>query len=200
MGEPMDIVRAIEDALQEIEEFAQPRSDFALAHFVIAQHDLPARQRKQILDELQVLLYAIYDLRDKRELAEIELEELEAAQPENDFEYRRNEVRRRQLRREIWNIDFALRGREREAMTLLRLLEQMPKFTREEFEAQEAEYWKRRLTRQWQELQLGGGGNLSSLLSLMTVPGHEMPLLPGQKNLINLIEVDIKKLIDGEKK
>jgi hypothetical protein len=195
----MDIVQAIEQALQEIEEFAQPRSDFALAHFVIAQHDLPARQRKQALDELQVLLYAIYDLRDKRELAEIELEELNASQPANNFERRRNEVRKRQLQREIWNIDFALRGREREAVTLLRLLEQIPKCTREEFEAQEAEYWRRRLTRQWQELQLGGGGNLSSLLGAMTMPGRAMPLLVGQENILQMIGSDVKKNEGGAK-
>jgi hypothetical protein len=194
-----EIVQAMEQALSEIEKFAQPRSDFALAHFVIAQHDLPARQRKQTLDELQVLLYAIYDLRDKHELAEIELEELGAAQNDNDFTRRRNEVRTRQLRREIWNIDFALKGREREAMTLLRLLEQMPKCTREEFEAQEAEYWMRRLTRQWQELQLGGGGNLSSLLGAATTPGQAMPIVSGQENLMKLVSADVKKLEEGEK-
>jgi hypothetical protein len=194
-----DIVQAIKQALSEIEEFAQPRSDFALAHFVVAQHDLPARQRKQALDELQVLLYAIYDLRDKRELAEIELEELKAAQDDNDFARRRNEVRARQLRREIWNIDFALRGREREAATLLRLLEQMPKCTREDFEAQEAEYWMRRLTRQWQELQLSGGGNLSSLLGAATTPGQAMPMVAGQDNLMKLVGVDVKKLESGGK-
>jgi len=195
-----DITQALEQALSEIDEFAQPRSDFALAHFVVAQHDLPARQRKQVLDELQVLLYAIYDLRDKRELAEIELEELEAAQTDNDFVRRRNDVRKRQLRREIWNINFALRGREREAMTLLRLLEQMPKYTREEFESQEAEYWRRRLTRQWQELQLGGGGNLSSLLGMATMPGQAMPMIAGQENLMRLIDMsDAKKLEEGEK-
>jgi hypothetical protein len=195
----MDIIWAIEKALQEIEEFAQPRSNFALEHFVVAQHDLPARQRKQVLDELQVLLYTIYDLRDKRELAEIELEELETAQADNDFMRRRNEVRARQLQREIWNIDFALRGREREAVTLLRLLEQIPKYTREEFEAQEAEYWRRRLTRQWYELQAGGGGNLSSLLGASTTPGQAMPLMAGQDNLLKLTSIEIRKLEEGEK-
>lgn len=188
-----DIIQSIQDALKEIDEFSQPRSDFALRHFVVGQHDLPARQRWQVLNELQTLLYAIFDLHDKRELAEIEIDELAAGDNASDFEKRRQSVRFKQLRREIWNIDYALQGREKEAATLLRILNALPRCTREEFEAQEAEYWRRRLTRQYIENQLGGGGNVSALAQMLSAPGEAMRELPGQNDLIN-------KLLTGDKR
>lgn len=181
----MEIVTKIEKALEEIDEFAQGRSNFALAHFVIGQHDMPGRQRRQVLAELQSLLYAIYDFCDKKEMAQIDLDEAEEQiATAEKFEIRRLRVKIRQLKREIWNIDFQLRGREREAITLLHILENMPKYSYEEFEKEEAEYWYRRLTRQSIEYQIGSGGNVSALLEMQTTPGVAKPLIMGQKTLM----------------
>lgn len=193
-----EIILRLEEALREIEDFAQGRSNFALEHFVVLQHDLPARQRKQVLDELQVLLYAIYDLKDQQELKGIELEELEEQmQAIEGRERRKLEIRARQLRREIWMLESQMRGREREAKTLLGILERIPRCSPEEFEAQEAEYWRRRLTRQWLEMQVGGAGNMSSLLGVFGEAGKPLPVVSGQENLMQLIGEEGKLLKGG---
>lgn len=183
------LIMELEGALEEMDQFSQPRSDFALRHFVVAQHDLPARQRKQALDDLQALLYAIYDMRDKVELAEIDLSEREEEMAQATGRARRRlEIETRRLRREIWQLGLQMRGRESEARTLLGILRSMPRVTREEFEAQEGEYWRRRLTRQLYEHQMGGGGNLAAMLQVLTEPGQVTPLLDAQRQLLAQIE------------
>jgi hypothetical protein len=171
--------KQIEGLLGEMRELGQPRSDYALTHFVVGQHDLPGAQRKQILDELQAMMFSLGDVSDEKKLAEIDLAEaLELLDRKFGYEREREEIRIGGLRRKILSIEMHLEGRLRECETLLAMLDRIPRYTREQYEAEEPERWARRLTRQFVLHQRGDFGNLDALLQMATEPGQAKPAFP----------------------
>jgi hypothetical protein len=168
-----DIIEALRDDLEMIQ---QPRSDFALRHFVIGQHDLPGRQRAQAVLELQGKLFSIKRSRiaKARILLLIEKQKKifetgdQMKQQEAQLEIQSAEV-------DLAELDLGMLGAVREANTLLAILATMPKYTREQLESEEAEYWQRRLTRQYIVGQRDLGGNLDAVLQVMTEPGTAKP-------------------------
>jgi hypothetical protein len=171
--------KQIEGLLGEMRELGQPRSDYALAHFVVGQHDLPGAQRKQVLDELQAMMFALADVNDEKKTAEIDLAEiLELHDEKHGYEWQREEIKIGGLRRKILSLELHLEGRLRECETLLAMLDRIPKYTREQYEAEEPEHWARRLTRQFVLHQRGDFGNLDALLQMETEPGKAKPAFP----------------------
>lgn len=165
--------------LDEMYELSQPRSDFALKHFVVGQHDLPARQRQQVLLELQGMMFELANTQDEIKLAELDLQDLDKELAEaTGTESERVKIRIGQKKRYLESMNLTLTGRLRECDTLYSLLQSMPKVSKEEFEKQEAEYWSRRLTRQFLVSSKDVGGNLNSIIDMMTHPGKEKPVLP----------------------
>lgn len=169
-------IHSIEVLKTEFAEYQQPRSDFALRHFVVGQHDMPGRQRAQAVIELQVKLSSIkrgsierrrIALRSDRAQKRFELgDTLDQREAAMDIE---------QAEVDLEELNLALLGAVREANILLSLLATMPTYTRDQLEAEEAEYWARRLTRQY---VVGGrdiGGNLDAVLQVLTEPGTAKP-------------------------
>ncbi len=166
----------IQSLLDEMRELGQPRSDYMLRHFVVGQHDTPAVQRKQVLDELQALMFALGDMNDELEIANIDKRAFdEQAKTAKGFDLERIHVEIRKANRKALSLELSITGRLRECETLLALLETMPKVSREEYEHQQPEYWQRRLTRQFFLGQRDHGGNLDAILQMATEPGQFKP-------------------------
>ena len=127
---------------EAIAEIQQPRSRFQLIHFVIGQHDTPEMRFYQLCLELQDmgLKLRLADLGVRK--AEIEIASLLETGDELDaIEAEEKQVGLEQTR-------IIMRGAEREIAILTDLFDESQKFTRDEIEHAQPEYWQKRLTRQ----------------------------------------------------
>jgi hypothetical protein len=203
----------LRDLLDEMIELSQGRSDYALRHFVVGQHDLPARQRQQVLVELQGLMFELANITDEIRLTEIDIEIIEAERRSMDngkmnylqsLEFEKLGIEIGKKKRSIEQQNILLAGRLQECETLYAILQEIPKADKNALEAQEEEYWYRRLNRQFLLGQRDVGGNLNALLETLTEPGKEKPLIEGIESgavllAIGLTREETKKLNGGNK-
>ncbi len=127
---------------EAIEEIQQPRSRYQLIHFVIGQHDTPEMRFYQLCLELQDMGYKLRVAQLGIRKAEIEIARLLETGDELDaIEAEEKEVGLEQTR-------IVMRGAEREIAILTDLFDESQKFTRDEIEHAQPEYWQKRLTRQ----------------------------------------------------
>ncbi|MBT4394262.1 MAG: hypothetical protein HOD33_03695 [Acidiferrobacteraceae bacterium] len=138
----------IHDAIAEIQ---QPRSRYQLIHFVIGQHDTPEMRYYQLCLELQDMGYKLRMAQLGVRKAEIEIARLLETSDELDA----IEAEEKQVGLEQTQI--VMRGAEREMAILTDLFDESQKFTRDEIEHAQPEYWEKRLTRQT-NLQIMSGG------------------------------------------
>ncbi len=136
---------------EAIAEVQQPRSRYQLVHFVIGQHDTPEMRFYQLCLELQDMGYKLRMAQLGVRKAEVEIARLEATGDELDA----IEAEEKQVGLE--QTEIVMRGAEREIAILTDLFDESQKFTRDEIEHAQPEYWKARLTRQT-NLQLMAGG------------------------------------------
>ena len=150
---PIEATHPIWDALKEIQ---QPRSNFQLENFVVGQHDTPEQKYRQTLLELQEELFAIrrVDLQAKKTVIEIErLRATGDAIDEIDAQIKELDLERTALQR---------LGAEKEVRTLVAIWDSFEtKYTAEQIEANQMEYWDARLTRQAQLEALGSNGTVA---------------------------------------
>ena len=191
-----ELINSSKEAISQMEKLLgemaaiQPRSNFALEHFVICQHDTPGRQRQQILSELQALMFALADMNDDVELAQFDLENIQDSD--------RGRIERRKLERQIYGIQISIQQRLKEVNFLLSMLERLPVYSAEEFEAEEPEYWQKRLTRQVFFAQHGDNGNLDAILQMASQPGIDKPVLPLKlEDIFSLLGLDPAKFLPG---
>jgi small-conductance mechanosensitive channel len=180
----MDELKAIDERREKLNallgEMAdiQPRSNFVLTHFVVGQHDRPARQRQQAVLELREMLFSLADTADEVRLAELDIEEyINLATTGDDIQRTRYRIRADQARRKIQQLKMHVQGRLHECDFLYGLIQQMPQASRDDLEREEAEYWQARLTRQFALGQRDVGGNLAAMLQMLTEPGQPRPEL-----------------------
>jgi hypothetical protein len=138
----------ITDAIAEVQ---QPRSRYQLIHFVIGQHDTPEMRFYQLCLELQDMGYKLRMAQLGVRKAEIEITRLLETGDELDA----LEAEEKQVGLEQTQI--VMRGAERELAVLTDLFDESQKFTRDEIEHAQPEYWEKRLTRQT-NLQIMSGG------------------------------------------
>ena len=130
------------DIAEAIAEIQQPRSRFQLIHFVIGQHDTPEMRFYQLCLELQDMGYKLRTAQLSVRKAEIEIVRLLETGDELDaIEAEEKELGLEQTR-------VVMRGAEREIAVLTDLFDESQKFTRDEIEHAQPEYWEKRLTRQ----------------------------------------------------
>ena len=127
---------------EAIEEIQQPRSRYQLIHFVIGQHDTPEMRFYQLCLELQDMGYKLRVAQLGIRKAEIEIARLLKTGDEIDA----IEAEEKQVGLEQTQI--VMRGAERELAILTDLFDESQKFTRDEIEHAQPEYWQKRLTRQ----------------------------------------------------
>lgn len=172
---PVDLDVRIKEMVSEMEsaflEIQQPRTDYALRHFVVNQHDTKEQQYAQCVLELQIKYDNIRRALLGKKKVEIEIRNLEKSATEVDL-----------IDAEIKKIDLeeqnrAMLGAWREFKSLYKIWQEFPKkYTREELDAGQSNYWRKRLTRQAnQDLQATGRvqvGNMESLtqIGMTTVP------------------------------
>ena len=138
----------ITDAIAEIQ---QPRSRYQLIHFVIGQHDTPEMRFYQLCLELQDMGYKLRTAQLSVRKTEIEIARLLETGDEIDaIEAEEKQVGLEQTR-------IVMRDAEREIAVLTDLFDESQKFTRDEIEHAQPEYWEKRLTRQT-NLQIMSGG------------------------------------------
>lgn len=140
-----------EDLEKAIAEVQQPRSRFQLEKFVIGQHPTPEMQYYQVCLELQDMIYKykLAEINEKKILTKIarlrssgdELDELEAQELELGLEQTK----------------IAVIGAKREIAHLVDIYNGFDqKYTREQIEAAQPEYWRERLTGNAKAMLIGG--------------------------------------------
>lgn len=160
---PLEPNHPIFDALMEIQK---PRSRFQLENFVAGQHDTDEQQYKQVLLEIQSLIYAIKTASLDIRKATIEAERLRATGDAIDA----IEAEKKELSIEQSSLVF--KGAQRELQDLIEMWESFPhKYTYEEIEANQPVYWESRLVRQAQLEAMGSQGKIgwASLDSLRQI-------------------------------
>jgi small-conductance mechanosensitive channel len=191
--------------LDEMQELSQGRSNFVLRHFVVGQHDLTGRQRQQVIVELQGMMFELANQADEINLAELEIRELQVAlldSKNTDIDIERLKIKIAQRERQIEQINIRLTGQLRECDTLYAMLQELPKYTKEQFEAEEEAYWGVRLPRQFALSQRDVGGNLTAILEMLTEPGKAKPSVAISIDqlvaIMGLSEESTKKLTGGK--
>lgn len=149
----------IEEAILEI---SQSRSRYQIEKFVIGQHGTPEMQYYQLVLEAKSLISSIEETKLQQLKLESEIEELDATGKKSDY----FEARLKELK--LKDIQITLSGNQKELDYIRELFEQFPKFTREEIEKGQADYWENRLLKvaQMQMLSRQGGVDWAQLEAL----------------------------------
>jgi hypothetical protein len=139
------------------------RSDYQLKHFVIEQHDTPEMRFRQIIIEAKDMLYKIKQTEISLEISKRQIEKLEASSNEIDH----LKAKRKRLDMAI-TLDV-LEGAKQELNYLVELSKDYRHYTSEEIEANQSDYWQKRLTRQanTDRMALEQGINVGNLESMM---------------------------------
>ena len=136
-----------------IAEVQQPRSRFQLESFVLGQHATPEMRYYQTVIELQDMIYKYKLAQIAVKKSEIKIAKLRATGDELD------ELKAQEVELGLVQTRFTMLGAERELAHLVDIwngFEQ--KFTREEIEAAQPDYWEARLTNNAKAMLMGGAG------------------------------------------
>jgi hypothetical protein len=168
----LDRIERASKAISELYSLRQPRSNYVLEHLIVLQERTPARQRRQILDELFArfdgmnIMYEAYQLKlldiesEKEKLIELRSNAEKAKSPVNYGVYKditsgewsrlvtRSELHLDTMERSLILNEIDMNGTIREVDTLFDLLSQVPETTLAELELEEPEYWKDRTLEQ----------------------------------------------------
>jgi hypothetical protein len=140
----------IEKAIAEIQ---QPRSRFQLERFVLGQHATPEMQYFQTLIELQDLFYKHKLTVIQQKKAELKISKLRSSGDELD------ELKAQELELGLEQTKLAVIGVQREIAHLVEIWNSFDKrYTREEIEATQPDYWQARLTNNAKAMLMGGSG------------------------------------------
>jgi len=134
-----------------IAEVQQPRSRFQLERFVMGQHATPEMQYYQVLNELQDMLFTYEMSKIAIKKAEAKIRKLRASGDEI------KELKAQEIELELERAQSAIIGAEREIAHLVDIFNSFShKYTREEIEAAQPDYWKARLTNNARAMLMGG--------------------------------------------
>lgn len=153
----------LENAIIEIQ---QSRSNFQLERFVLGQHLTPEMQYYQLLLEIQDLTFKHNNALIEREISEKKIAKLEASEDEIKI------LKAKQRRLALDQLNLAILGTERELAHLLGIWNSLEhKYSREEIEAAQPEYWKARLSANANAMIMGGSGINPAHLEAMAQAG-----------------------------
>lgn len=142
------MIQEIENAIAEIQ---QPRSKFQLEKFVVGQHATEQMRYYQTLIEMQDLIFKYKSTQIKIKIAEAKIEKLRKTGDEVD------ELKAQERELGLTQTRLAMVGAERELNHLIEIWKSFPiKYTREEIEKAQPEYWKQRLTNNARAMLMGG--------------------------------------------
>lgn len=187
------ILDSIENLKEDMDAIQQNRSNFQIKNFVIAQHMTPGRQRMQCVLELQIKMFNIRGAQLDAEKLNIEIDHLKSGgERYGDYEEKLNQIEIEKKKLELAQIELGRIGQVREAECLYSILQQLPKFTREEYEEQERLYWTMRLNEQLELSAQNDRGNLQAIKQInrgiLTEPLSQEQIQAGTRSLLGLIE------------
>jgi hypothetical protein len=138
----------IEKAIAEVQ---QPRSQFQLEKFVLGQHSTPEMQYYQTCIELQDMIFKYKTAQIELQIQQKKFEKLVAKGDEVSA------LKAKKLELGMQQTKVAMLGAEREINHLVNIWNSFEiKFTREQIEAGQFDYWKARLTGNAKAMLIGG--------------------------------------------
>jgi len=185
-----EAVKAIEELEQSFLEIQQPRTSYVIEKFVVGQHDTIEMQFSQCVLEIQIKVANLKRAKLGKRKIEIQIKELEDKGTEID------QIDADLKRIDLQEQDFAVLGALRELETLYKIYQSFPKkYTREEIDNAQENYWKLRLERQaQQDLQATGRIGVGNSEALRQIN------LTGTPKLDHIREVEKKYLEVGDVK
>jgi predicted transcriptional regulator len=142
-----------EDINAAIAEIQQPRSRFQLERFVLGQHATPEMKYYQTVIELQDMLFKYNLAKINVKKTEVKIAKLRATGDEID------ELKAQEKELGLAQTRVTMLGAERELTHLIDIWKSFEhKYTREEIEAAQPDYWQARLTNNAKAMMLSGGG------------------------------------------
>jgi hypothetical protein len=136
---------------EAIAEVQQPRSRFQLEAFVLGQHSTPEMKYYQTVIELQDAIYKYRLAAINVKKSELKITKLRATGDELD------ELKAQEVELGLAQTNFAMVGAEREMKHLLEMFDTFThKYTRDEIEAAQSDYWQARLTNNAKAMLMGG--------------------------------------------
>lgn len=171
------IVRTLKE---DFEAIAMPRSAYVLEHLVVKAHEHPSQQFLQCVLEMRIKYNTIRRSRIQREIINEEIARLDMA---DSIDRLQAELKRIDLE----EMELSEVGAMREFFSLYRIYQQMPRFTAEQIEAGQAEYWYKRLVGQSQRDVLATGrvgqGNIQALEHIgVTLQVENPPKIEAYRN------------------
>jgi hypothetical protein len=153
----------IEQAILEVQ---QPRSRFQLERFVLGQHSTPEMQYYQTVLELQDAIYKYKLAVINVKKSELKIAKLRATGDELD------ELKAQEVELGLAQTSYAMVGAEREMRHLLEIFDTFThKYTREEIEAAQPDYWQARLTNNAKAMLMGGSSVNAAHIEAMEQAG-----------------------------
>jgi hypothetical protein len=144
------MIDKIEKAIAEIQ---QPRSRFQLERFVLGQHATSEMQYYQTVIELQDMIYKYKLAQINVKKSELKIARLRSTSDELD------ELKAQEVELGLAQTQFAMLGAEREMKHLIDIWNSFDKkYTREEIEAAQPDYWQARLTNNAKAMLMSGSG------------------------------------------
>jgi hypothetical protein len=134
-----------------IAEIQQPRSRFQLERFVLGQHATPEMQYYQTVIELQDMIYKYKLAQIGVKKSEAKIAKLRKTGDEID------ELKAQEIELGLAQTKFTMLGAERELRHLMEIFDSFThKYTRDEIEAAQPNYWQARLTNNAKAMLMGG--------------------------------------------
>jgi len=151
----------LEEIQKAIAEVQQPRSRFQLEKFVLGQHDTPEMKYYQVCIELQDMIFKLRMAEISQKKCEIKVLRFRESGDEID------ELEAQELELGKEQTDLAISGAKREISHLADLWSGFEhKFTREEIEFAQPDYWKIRLTNTARTQLMSGAVNPAQIEAL----------------------------------
>ena len=161
------ILAEVQDAFYDI---PFENSHFQTSRFVLAAQYTPARAYRALGLRMNSKIQAIQELKFGRQLEDIDIDEYHCVLNDTEaksFEKRRAEVEIAKIESKRLYTDKLLNDAISELNFMYKEFKLYPKYTREQFEAEESEHFEKRLTRQ---IQQQGNGAIESLAHMEEFP------------------------------
>lgn len=183
----MKAIKEMEDSFLEIQ---QPRTAFVLEKFVVGQHDTLEMQFSQCVLELQIKYDNLRRAKLNKRKIEIKIRESEEKNTELD------QIEADLMRIDLEEQDRAVLGALREFESLYKIYQSFPKkYTRQEIDHAQEQYWRLRLARQaQQDMQATGRIGVGNSEALRQIG------LTGNPQLDHVREIEKKYLEVGDVK
>jgi predicted transcriptional regulator len=149
-----------------IAEVQQPRSRFQLERFVLGQHATPEMQYYQTVIELQDMIYKYKLAQISVKKAEAKIAKLRKTGDELD------ELKAQEVELGLVQTRFTMLGAERELNNLVEIWDSFEhKYTRDEIEQAQPNYWQARLTNNARAMLMGGSSVNAAHIEAMEQAG-----------------------------